>query len=509
MRSWIKNIALICAAATLFACSDGNSGAPLVDNKGKHPDSWLETHWIAYRSGLPQGGATFDSPCIECHGKDLSGGIAGVGCFTPLSADGRACHANQLGHPDNWGSPAQHGVAAKAAPGVSSGFAYCARCHGSDYRGGSGKAVSCFSCHATAPHPPRPWSGSAPGGRSHTLSDVGTAAECAKCHLSPSPGSVTPGCFNNTMCHGTAEQIGHASGWLDPTSAGFHAKQLNNSCTGCHGLDLNGSGSAPSCLSATPIGGMTCHATAPPTISPTGASRCLSCHGGASAGPTGTQAPNRQFGHGEHSALASVVPAVGTCALCHSGAGSGTANHGRASQNGGRAQATVAFADSTFALEGATLSFDPATRSCSGVSCHGGKTTPGWDTGAFDTYSNAGCPQCHEAAAGDPQAPGSTAPYNSYWSGKQSVIFSGKNMHDFHLQSSLGTPAVASCTDCHSSTLLRTMHFNGLHLQNLALRGAGTRPADTIGGTGTSVLSYDRASQGSCSNSCHDTRSWF
>jgi hypothetical protein len=53
------------------------------------------------------------------------------------------------------------------------------------------------------------------------------------------------------------------------------------------------------------------------------------------------------------------------------------------------------------------------------------------------------------------------------------------------------------------------MHFSGLHQQDLSLRPAGQRPADTIGGQGTSVIGYDRADSGSCSNTCHDTRSWF
>ena len=511
MTSWIKKIAVLCAAAALLACSSGNSDAPLVDSNGNHPDNWLETHWIAYNQGAAKSAAksasaaAFDSPCIECHGNDLLGGIAKVSCFSAAAPDGRQCHATQLGHPDDWGSPAQHGshptLGAMAPAGVSSGFAYCARCHGNDFRGGSGKAVSCFSCHQTAPHPPKPWHGE--GGRSHTGSDTSNAAECAKCHLSPSAGATAPGCFNNTMCHGTVEQIGHGSGWLDPASASFHSKNLNNSCSACHGEELSGSGSAPSCMSAVPIDGLTCHVSRPPTTTPGAENQCLSCHGNPALGPTGNQAPNRKLRHETHLALGPVNAAVaaGGCAVCHSGGGSGRAGHARASVNGGYAPATVGLS-ATFRLAGATLAYDPASRSCSGVSCHGGQSTPSWESGAFDTYAEASCTLCHQS---DPNHSG---PYNSFRSGKQSSFFPGKNMHEFHLQTVLGPP-IASCNDCHSTVKLRTMHFTGLDQQDLSLRPAGQRPGDSIGGQGTSVIGYDQGDNGSCTNTCHDTRSWF
>lgn len=515
MTSWIKTITILSAAATLFACSNGNSDAPLVDSAGKHPDKWLETHWVAYKSAQAKGAAksagaaTFDSPCIECHGNDLSGGIAKVGCFSAIAPDGRTCHANKLGHPDNWSSPEQHGshatLGALAAPGISSGLAYCARCHGDDYKGGAGKAVSCFSCHSTAPHPPKPWHDNSAAGASHTKASTGNAAECAKCHLSPSAGTTAPGCFNNTMCHGTPDQIGHGSGWLLPASAGFHSKNLNNSCAACHGSELKGSGSAPSCMSAVPIDGLTCHASAPPTSAPAVENQCKSCHGNTTAGPDSIQAPNRQLRHGKHLALRDLNSAVSAanCVLCHAGGGSGTANHAKASSNGGYAAASVGLSGS-FGLAGATPSYDPVNKSCAGVSCHGGQSTPSWESGSFDTYASTSCRLCHESGANNAQAP-----YNSYKSGKQSTLFAGRNLHDFHLQGGASTPAIATCTECHSTARLRPVHFIGLDAQNLNLRTAGKTAADTIGGQGSSVIEYDKANQGSCSSTCHDTRTWY
>jgi len=47
----------------------------------------------------------------------------------------------------------------------------------------------------------------------HVETDIGNAPECAKCHLGGNnstlkplttpPAGTAPGCFNNTLCHGT------------------------------------------------------------------------------------------------------------------------------------------------------------------------------------------------------------------------------------------------------------------------------------------------------------------
>jgi predicted CxxxxCH...CXXCH cytochrome family protein len=128
----INIVAIAAVSAALFACSNGNSGnvAP-VDNSGKHAANWVQQHGAAAQASM--------SACTECHGSDLSGGIANVSCTTS-SINGFKCHAT--------------------SPAVTSG---CASCHGGAPNGPDGTAfpnnqgahdshtavpnVTCSACH--------------------------------------------------------------------------------------------------------------------------------------------------------------------------------------------------------------------------------------------------------------------------------------------------------------------------------------------------------------------------
>jgi len=216
-----------------LGCSDGNVATMINSETGKHPDNWYTAHRTAYS----------DNPavCQECHGTDLQGGISQVSCFSS-SFDGLSCHANGPGHPTGWSSPSLHGATAKSAPGASSGFASCQACHGDDFAGGSVNQ-SCFACHGvSAPHPSSPWRG---GSLTHTNTDPANAVVCALCHLQQSlPQGSTPGCFNNTLCHGSA----HPSGWSSGSVHGVQAEQDFSACTVCHGDTYQGgTGSSTSC----------------------------------------------------------------------------------------------------------------------------------------------------------------------------------------------------------------------------------------------------------------------
>lgn len=191
-----------------LGCAGKAGGAiPFSETKGEHPATWIGTHWAEYVKTPDQ--------CGTCHGSTsnaaLAGGIAKVSCFS--------CHTNGVNHPAGWADPGQHGrLGAQLAPvadvaGVPpamAGFAHCAKCHGSTYD--NGLAVSCKSCHLKAPHPDKPWLG-ALGLPNHTQTDIGNAPECAKCHLAGAnstmkplttpPAGTAPGCFNETLCHGT------------------------------------------------------------------------------------------------------------------------------------------------------------------------------------------------------------------------------------------------------------------------------------------------------------------
>jgi predicted CXXCH cytochrome family protein len=215
-----------------------------------------------------------------------------VSCFS-ASRSGIACHPNgPSNHPFGWSAPGSHGSAAKAA---SPGLAYCTGCHGSDYKGGAGK--SCMTCHTTAPHPAAPWIGTTTTGTTHTTTNEANVAECARCHLNNArlttpvavPPGTTPGCFNNTLCHGP--KSGHPVGWSAPASHGGAAKAVPSatqgflSCTQCHGSDYV-SGIGTSCKAchttaphpATPWRGTTATGTTHTTTNEGNVSQCARCH---------------------------------------------------------------------------------------------------------------------------------------------------------------------------------------------------------------------------------------
>lgn len=181
----------------------GNA-APFSVTKGEHPATWLQTHWAEYVKAPEQ--------CRTCHGSTAdpaqAGGIAKVSCFT--------CHTKGVNHPTGWADPLQHGragaqLAPNADPKVMAGFAHCAKCHGDTYT--NGLAVSCKACHTKAPHPDKPWVSTTLLKSNHVNTDSGNAPECAKCHtaganstmkpLTVPPAGTAPGCFNETLCHGT------------------------------------------------------------------------------------------------------------------------------------------------------------------------------------------------------------------------------------------------------------------------------------------------------------------
>lgn len=191
-------------ALLTWGCSgSANDKAAKFDPaQGAHPANWLGTHYVEFISNPDQ--------CRTCHGstsdKAQAGGTSGVSCFT--------CHANGPSHQAGFAAGSAHGRnGAQLAAGSTSGFAYCAKCHGSNYTNPIGVAPSCTQCHTTAPHPAKPWNGPSAATSNHTFTAVSNAAECAKCHSNganstkrpdpPAPAGTAPGCFNNTLCHGT------------------------------------------------------------------------------------------------------------------------------------------------------------------------------------------------------------------------------------------------------------------------------------------------------------------
>ena len=197
--------ALLLGLLAVGCAGTAQKAVPVNATTGQHPTNWIPTHYAEYVKSPEQ--------CRTCHGSTadpaLAGGIAQVSCFT--------CHPTGVNHPTGWADPKKHGrLGAQAAPNLANpvamvGFSHCAKCHGTTFS--NGLAVSCKACHTTAPHPVKPWTGKVVGAPSHVQTELANAPECAKCHLAganstmkpltvPAAGTA-PGCFNETLCHGT------------------------------------------------------------------------------------------------------------------------------------------------------------------------------------------------------------------------------------------------------------------------------------------------------------------
>jgi predicted CxxxxCH...CXXCH cytochrome family protein len=253
------------------------------------------------------------------------------------------------------------------------------------------------------------------------------------------------------------------------TSATFPAN-----CSTCHDISAPTAMPGPAC--------QTCHIAG----SPLAALNCTSCHvsppnGGA---PAGAAYPNVPGAHAAHIALNGAGTPI-SCNTCHSGLGSGTlAHYNRANAIPGENALRVPPGDAaflaTYNAETGASSFDnSAALSCSNVSCHGGQTTPSWQTGTLDV--NNQCTNCHVSG---------TSQYNSYNSGEHT-----RHLNDF------GTSST-TCKYCHNTATLAVNHFTTLSTP--AMEGPASA---TIGGAGTLITTWVPATQ-SCTPACHGTKTW-
>lgn len=357
----------------------------------------------------------------------------------------------------------------------------CAQCHGADLKGGISK-VDCFNqgnlstCHAGG-HGPRRVPHALPftDPALHGSAAKQNLVDCQVCHAtsggagsnprfnlpvgSLSTGCEAAGCHNRNNPSLPEPNAAHPVPWPGHNSAG---NQLN-ACALCHGADFGGTASGgvgPACRN--------CHtALAAGTIPVAGS--CVSCHGV----PPGTGS------HAVHLALTGV-----SCASCHTGGGSGSANHGKGT-------VTLAFEPGVNAKSGTAIV--GSTRSCGAVICHGGIVTPVWgSTGSINVATN--CRACHTDGTA---TPGNPPQYNSFRSGQ----------HALHLNS-IGL----ACTDCHDMTVTAQ---GASHLGALLTTSFELAPSATM----RSYLSYNVAQQscmppgiapaGNTIGACHsDRKSW-
>jgi hypothetical protein len=240
-----------------------------------------------------------------------------------------------------------------------SGFARCQSCHGADFEGGF-TGVSCFGCHkpgpplVKVPHAEAPWFDPTGADVTHTNTNPQNAPVCYNCHAS-APG--TPGCFNNTMCHG-----GVGAGHTFPYPGSVHGPVADplgptfTQCLACHTNNPANAGVYP-VAAGTPPDCRGCHVKASPE------NGCGACHGTDANGgrPTGTTFPDVQGGHfaGDHLSF--------NCTDCHgNNAGDGFATHGPSNRTA-HGDANVVL--DSFVEAGYTRSGN-GHGTCNNVGCH-------------------------------------------------------------------------------------------------------------------------------------------
>lgn len=323
----------------------------------------------------------------------------------------------------------------------------CRECHGTELRGGITK-VDCFNqaglgqCHVDGHGPravihPIPFKGTSNLNKAHGAMAKKDLTICQDCHGETGGAGSNPrfnlvyaslqvGC-ESSGCH--AIKMAHPKPWNGHSSSG----NQSNACALCHGPNFEGSAAinAPSCKS--------CHIVLAPGLVPV-AGQCASCHGNP---PNGTLTPNRAGSHAAHLALPEMS---GNCAACHTGGGSGAADHATHATT-----PTMAF-DADF---GSTTSFDKATVTCSNISCHGGQKSPVWGT-SMDVID---CTGCHQPSAA----------YPGYHTGQ----------HTLHLATGV------LCTDCHDMT------NQSAHFGNVITDIFETLPNTTL----RSYLNYNKSAQ--------------
>jgi len=197
--------------------------------------------------------------------------------------------------------------------------------------------------------------------------------DCVTCHLHSVAFAKPAGASHSFPYNGLAHMAAAPAGSY-------------GDCTGCHSTVAGGAypatplGDAPNCTG--------CHLNA--TNFNSASAGCADCHGtNADGRPIGSTFPDIV---GSHSATGHVSL---SCATCHNGAGSGTANHG--SQN----QVPKVRADVTVAFTG-TGSWSSGPLTCSATYCHStvqsangtaagvSDTTPAWGSGTATCATN-----CH------------------------------------------------------------------------------------------------------------------
>ena len=397
------------------AACHGNSNNPATPGptQSPHPPrQWRTSAGTPLTHTSTASDAANAAVCVPCHlnRANTLDVPAPTPAFDPASPPG--CFNSSLCHSGSGGLTSPHLLGASWLPGT--------------LHGATAKAdlTYCQGCHADQPAP-----ATNPNPRFNVLPNPASAnCSCENCH-------------NPLTAHPPA--VGGQPRWY------FHRLSGNKhvACPQCHGATLQGpaeGGVGPRCQD--------CHRLSPPIVFPATAvqpATCTTCH---TFPPNGTpnQFPNIAGKHGIHNLFAGVHD---VCATCHNGAGFGSgANHFVDNV------VNVAFLATYNAETGGAATYNPANRTCSNVKCHGGQTTPDWQTATADAIVVPdACLSCHASG---------TAQFNSFNSGE----------HGFHI--GLFGLTAATCKRCHNTTTLAVNHFTTLATS--AMEGPASA---TVGGT--------------------------
>ena len=158
-----------------------------------------------------------------------------AGCGT--ANDGSTFNADKQTHPAGW--TASHSAAAK------NNITACWECHGEDLKGGISK-IACNTCHMGGSYSAHPLDWAAPIALNHSaFVTISGSSGCATadCHGKDLLGGLTgPSC---TSCHLGGTMAIHPADWTGVIST-KHGEYVNangtNSCANmyCHGKDLLG-----------------------------------------------------------------------------------------------------------------------------------------------------------------------------------------------------------------------------------------------------------------------------
>jgi len=324
--------------------------------------------------------------------------------------------------------------AASEPPGWDPGSATCATsyCHGAFRPGatpfvpvwtsvGQGEA-DCGTCHGVPPLP------------SHATIPA-QLTECSGCHASTvdTSGNILAG---GTHLDGVVEALGgHDDAFkYGVTSATFHALEANQGltrCQLCHGQELTGGLTGPTCT--------TCHGAGFPT-------NCGGCHGDRAA-RTGSP-PRATFGfrddpirvgaHASH--VAGALGSSFDCAVCHQKPASAfDAGH----VDGGTAE--VVFGGVARADGATPTAWNRADATCAGTYCHGATLSGGTlKTPLWTGTGQAGCGSCH----GVPPPPPHVANFDC---GRCHAGYTDHSVNvGTHVDGSVDL-ANLTCSSCHGS----------------------------------------------------------